>query len=82
MAFLFAGQGSQYVNMLKELKASEPIVAETYAEADSVMRPLLGKPLSEFIFVEDKDPEAIARAETDLRKTAITQPAVLATDRL
>ena len=80
VAFLYTGQGSQYVNMLRELRAAEPIVAETFAEADRVMTPLLGKPLSEFIFVNDADANAVAKAEDDLRQTAITQPAVLATD--
>jgi len=80
VAFLYPGQGSQYVNMLKPLCAIEPIVAETFAEADRVMTPLLGKPLSDFIFVDKTDPDAVAKAEDDLRQTAITQPAVLATD--
>ena len=80
VAFLYPGQGSQYVNMLKPLRAAEPIVAETFAEADRIMTPLLGKPLSEFIFVDKADADAVAKAEDDLRQTAITQPAVLATD--
>ncbi len=80
VAFLYTGQGSQYVNMLQLLRATEPIVAETFAEADRVMTPLLGKPLSEFIFVDQADANAVAKAEDDLRQTAITQPAVLATD--
>ena len=80
VAFLYTGQGSQYVNMLELLRAKEPIVAETFAEADRVMAPLLGKPLSDFIFVDHADPNAVAKAEDDLRQTAITQPAVLATD--
>src|SRR6516225_2204675 len=80
VAFLYPGQGSQYVNMLKALRDIEPIVAETLAEADRVMTPLLGKPLSEFTFVDKTDAKAVAKAEDDLRQTAITQPAVLATD--
>jgi acyl transferase domain-containing protein/NAD(P)-dependent dehydrogenase (short-subunit alcohol dehydrogenase family) len=80
VAFLYTGQGSQYVNMLEQLRAAEAIVAETFAEADRVMTPLLGKPLSKFIFVDQADANAIAKAEDDLRQTAITQPAVLATD--
>ena len=80
IAFLYPGQGSQYVNMLKPLRAAEPIVAETFAEADRVMTPLLGKPLSEYIFVDKADGDAVAKAEEDLRQTAITQPAVLAVD--
>ncbi len=80
VAFLYTGQGSQYVNMLQLLRATEPIVAETISEADRVMMPLLGKPLSKFIFVDLADVTAVAKAEDDLRQTAITQPAVLATD--
>ncbi|SPE27312.1 Beta-ketoacyl synthase (fragment) [Candidatus Sulfopaludibacter sp. SbA6] len=80
VAFLYTGQGSQYVNMMRSLRATEPIVAETFAEADRVMTPLLGKPLSQFIFVDESDAAVMAKAEDDLRQTAITQPAVLATD--
>ncbi|MFZ0802544.1 MAG: beta-ketoacyl synthase N-terminal-like domain-containing protein, partial [Terriglobales bacterium] len=80
VAFLYTGQGSQYVNMLQSLRATEPIVAETFAEADRVMTPLLGKPLSKYIFVDHADANAVAKAEDDLRQTEITQPAVLATD--
>ncbi len=80
VAFLYTGQGSQYVNMLRALRQIDPIVAETFAEADLVMMPLLGKPLSEFIFVNSSDANAVSKAEDDLRQTAITQPAVLTTD--
>ncbi|HEX9043352.1 MAG TPA: beta-ketoacyl synthase N-terminal-like domain-containing protein, partial [Trebonia sp.] len=79
-AFLYTGQGSQYVNMLGELRATEPIVAQTFAEADEVMTPLLGKPLTSYIFVEGSDKAAVARAEGQLLQTEITQPAVLAAD--
>jgi len=81
VAFLYPGQGSQYVNMLRPLCDTEPIVAEIFAEADAVMEPLLGKPLSEFIFVDQANREAVEKAEEDLRQTAITQPAVLAADQ-
>ncbi|HYK89474.1 MAG TPA: beta-ketoacyl synthase N-terminal-like domain-containing protein, partial [Acidobacteriota bacterium] len=80
VAFLFAGQGSQYVNMLKELKLSEPVIQEAYTEADRVMREVLGKPLSEFIYLDESDEKALAEAEQHLKQTAITQPAVLATE--
>ena len=79
VAFLYTGQGSQYVNMLRPLRDTEPLVAETFAEADRALAPLLEKPLSQYIFVDDSD-GAVARAEQDLKQTAITQPAVLATD--
>ena len=66
--------------MLAPLRAAEPIVAELFTEADRIMTPLLGKPLSEFIFVDPNDAEAVAKAEEDLRQTEITQPAVLTID--
>ncbi len=80
VAFLYTGQGSQYANMLQPLSAAEPIVSETFAEADRVMTPLLGKPLTQFIFVDPNDANAVAKAEEDLRQTEITQPTVLAID--
>jgi acyl transferase domain-containing protein/NAD(P)-dependent dehydrogenase (short-subunit alcohol dehydrogenase family)/acyl carrier protein len=80
VAFLYTGQGSQYVNMGRALRDTDPIAANTFAEADRIMTPLLGRSLSHFIFVDEGNAEAIAKAEDDLRQTAITQPAVLTID--
>ncbi|MCU7729478.1 SDR family NAD(P)-dependent oxidoreductase [Actinoplanes sp. KI2] len=80
VAFLYTGQGSQYVNMLAGLRRSEPIVAGAFAEADAVMTPLLGRPLSAYIFADDPDEATTRRLEQQLMQTEITQPAVLATD--
>ena len=80
VAFLFTGQGSQYVNMLAELRSHEPIVRDVYDEADRIMTPLLGKPLSDYVFADGADPEAVARLNAQLLQTEITQPAVLTTD--
>ena len=55
VAFLYTGQGSQYVNMLAALRQTETIVRDRFARADLVMAPLLGKPLSEFIFTDPAD---------------------------
>jgi len=80
VAFLYTGQGSQYVNMLNPIRAAEPIVAEVFAEADRIMTPVLGKPLTEYIYVDPNDPQAVAKADENLRQTEITQPAVMAID--
>ena len=48
----------------RALRDAEPIVAETFAEADRVMTPLLGKPLSEFIFVDRPTPKPWPRPKT------------------
>ena len=80
LAFLFTGQGSQYANMLRELREREPVVRDVFDEADRVMTAKLGKPLSSYIFVDPKDEGAVKAAEEDLKQTEITQPAVLAVD--
>ncbi|MDR0311954.1 MAG: type I polyketide synthase, partial [Acidobacteriota bacterium] len=80
VAFLFTGQGSQYVNMAQELRRTETIVGDVFREADRVMEPLLGKPLTDCIYLDKSDEAALAEAENGLKQTAITQPAVLATE--
>ncbi len=80
VAFLFTGQGSQYVNMLKGLRDTEPVVAETFAEADTIMTPLLGRALSDYIFGDDSDPAQKERLTQQLLQTEITQPAMLTAD--
>ncbi|MBN1936071.1 MAG: type I polyketide synthase, partial [Anaerolineae bacterium] len=77
IALMFPGQGSQYANMLKELRDTDSIVANTFLEADAVMTPLLGQPLTSYIFTENDDKERIDAAEEKLKDTTITQPAVL-----
>ncbi len=81
VAFLYTGQGSQYANMLADLCRQEPVVHELFDEADAIMAPLLdGRRLSEIVFADRADADALARAESELRRTEITQPAVLTVD--
>lgn len=65
IAFVFPGQGSQSVGMLKPLSESFPLVAETFAEASEAL---------------SYDLWAVAQngPETELNRTEITQPAMLA----
>ncbi|KAA3610668.1 MAG: SDR family NAD(P)-dependent oxidoreductase [Calditrichaeota bacterium] len=80
VAFLYTGQGSQYVNMIEDLKDADPLVTNLFKKADEVMTPLIGKPLTDFIYADKKDEKATAIAENDLKQTEITQPAVLTVD--
>ncbi|NUM43180.1 MAG: SDR family NAD(P)-dependent oxidoreductase [Anaerolineales bacterium] len=80
IAFMFPGQGSQYANMGRKLADASPAVAEVFAEADRIMEPILGKPLTSYLFVDEKDPMAVMKAEIDLMQTEITQPAMLTLD--
>ncbi|MFO0567582.1 MAG: SDR family NAD(P)-dependent oxidoreductase [Polyangiaceae bacterium] len=79
VAFLYPGQGSQYVNMLAGL-AREPEVHAVFEEADRVMAPKLGRPLTEILFADPTDSARMQQADEELRQTAVTQPAVLAVD--
>ena len=80
IAFLYTGQGSQYVNMLRELRATEPIVREVFDEADRIMAKHIDRQLSSVIFVDANDEAAVKESEEALMQTAITQPAVLTVD--
>ena len=80
VAFLYTGQGSQYANMLHTLRENEPVVRDVIAEADGIMEPILGEPLSDYIYADPDDSDAVMQAEMQLRQTEITQPAVLTID--
>jgi [acyl-carrier-protein] S-malonyltransferase len=64
IAFLFPGQGSQYVGMGKELAANYPAARQTFEEADDALR----YKLSQLCF---------DGPEEKLKLTEITQPAIL-----
>ena len=49
VAFLFTGQGSQYIDMGLDLAAQYPVVQATFDEANEVMIKELGRPLTDFI---------------------------------
>ncbi|HIE13474.1 MAG TPA: ACP S-malonyltransferase, partial [Desulfotomaculum sp.] len=64
LAFLFPGQGSQYVGMAREFHTLYPAVREVFSAADDA----LGFSLSSLCFKGPKE---------ELQKTINTQPAVL-----
>ncbi|MBI5242108.1 MAG: SDR family NAD(P)-dependent oxidoreductase [Elusimicrobia bacterium] len=80
VGFMFPGQGLQYVDMLKDMAAKYQVVADTFAEADEVMRDRTG-PLSEMLWTRGGEtPEKLAAMQARITQTQNTQPVVLTAD--
>lgn len=73
VAFLFPGQGSQYVNMGRELYASEPIFQTWIDRCATLLQPHLGLDLRSLLYPA---PGEEAPAKKRLQETAIAQPAL------
>ncbi|HEX9816632.1 MAG TPA: type I polyketide synthase, partial [Candidatus Thermoplasmatota archaeon] len=80
MAMVFPGQGSQYVDMLRDLSTRFETVKRTLEQIDEVMTPFLGKPITEYIFVDAAKGVTKEMGEEALKQTAVTQPAMLTAD--
>ncbi|RME56768.1 MAG: acyltransferase domain-containing protein, partial [Deltaproteobacteria bacterium] len=80
-AFLFPGQGSQYIGMCRDLAEKYRVVRETFAEADEILHPILDRRLTDLLFTDSAmGKEERKAAEEALRQTEITQPAMLTAD--
>lgn len=66
MAFIFPGQGAQYIGMGREIAQNYGIAGRVFAEADEI----LGFRLTEKVFYG---------TEEELKQTEVTQPTILAT---
>ncbi|NLO92117.1 MAG: SDR family NAD(P)-dependent oxidoreductase [Elusimicrobia bacterium] len=81
VGFMFPGQGSQYVDMMKDLASKYQVVQETFDEADRVLYGLINTTLTEVIWSKPGDnKESLARREEAIKQTQMTQPAVLTAD--
>ncbi|MFT4115711.1 aminotransferase class III-fold pyridoxal phosphate-dependent enzyme [Bradyrhizobium sp.] len=77
VAFMFPGQGSQYVGMGRSLYDEEPLFRREIDESCEVLRPILGRDLRQIIY-PGFDRESSARDE--IRQTRFTQPALFAVE--
>jgi acyl transferase domain-containing protein len=76
VAFMFPGQGAQYIDMADEIYQTEPLFREIVDECATLLQPHLGCDLRDVLFsrrLDDPDLEALTER---LRQTRLTQPAL------
>jgi acyl transferase domain-containing protein/acyl carrier protein len=73
VAFLFSGQGAQYVGMARELHEREPAFRAALDRCAAALAPLRERPLRDVLFPKDDPGEA-----APLHQTEYTQPALFA----
>lgn len=71
--FMFTGQGSQYVNMGRDLYENETIFKETCDQCFEILKTNFNVDLKEIIYPYSED---IETATQQLQQTALTQPAL------
>lgn len=71
--FMFSGQGSQYVNMAREIYQTEALFTEQVDRCAELLRPELGLDLRDILYPSSDQTE---EATKQLQQTAITQSAL------
>ncbi|WGV25109.1 beta-ketoacyl synthase N-terminal-like domain-containing protein [Halotia branconii] len=73
VVFMFPGQGSQYVNMAREIYQTEIVFQEQVDYCSEILKPLLGLDLRHILYPSD---DKITEASQQLQQTSIAQSAI------
>ncbi|MFN6485609.1 MULTISPECIES: beta-ketoacyl synthase N-terminal-like domain-containing protein [unclassified Nostoc] len=73
VVFMFPGQGSQYVNMAREIYETEAVFKEQVDYCSEFLKPILGLDLRHILYPSD---EKIDEASRQLQQTRVAQPAI------
>ncbi|GAB3264619.1 hypothetical protein GCM10027347_31790 [Larkinella harenae] len=76
VVFMFPGQGSQYLNMGRELYEKEPVYRQAIDECAQLLTTHLEADIRQIIYPEDTN----FKAEEILKNTRFTQPALFVTE--
>ncbi|WP_270171065.1 hybrid non-ribosomal peptide synthetase/type I polyketide synthase [Paenibacillus sp. SYP-B4298] len=77
VTFMFTGQGSQHIQMTRDLYVNEPMYREELDRCLSVLQPLMGMDVRRVLFPEKEEEQAAAEM---LNRTDITQPLLFSTE--
>ena len=75
VAFMFTGQGAQYIDMAKGLYESQPIFRKNLDRCSLILEPLLGCDLKKLLYFGESDRE---KDRQRLNETQIAQPVLFA----
>jgi acyl transferase domain-containing protein/thioesterase domain-containing protein/acyl carrier protein len=76
IAFIFPGQGAQYVNMGIDLYKTEPVFQEAMDRCFDILKPLMGYDLKEILYPSFMSNKSNGSYMSNISQTEITQPVI------